>query len=93
MKIPKCPYCGKKVQRTIGVGIRGRTTYFLNRARPGYVWIDDDNGWEEISKWKKKTILGFYCRHCGREFPHEMDFEIRKYLKQDSLLQKLVKKT
>lgn len=49
---------------------------------------NSDRPWWEILK-KKKGLLGFWCRHCRKALPKEMDEEILDYLHKKTLLAKL----
>lgn len=84
MKAPMCPYCGYAIKRTVNVIIRGDVVYYLNRSRCGYVY--PMGGSWDFWKYKKPNLIAFCCRNCLKEFPETMWKDIKKYLKQEHLL-------
>ena len=89
MKRIRCPKCQKPVLKTIGVNLRGPAWYYIDRQKFGYIYF---HYWSSILKKEaKKNVLSFYCRHCQKEFPQEMNKKIYHWIKLKGILNKLTK--
>ena len=83
MKTPICPHCGYTIKRVVRLQVVADTLYSLRKGVPSrpYFWC-----------WgfpKPRQIVSILCRNCNKPFPKSHWKEIRDYLKQDALLQKL----
>ena len=87
MKSPKCPNCGYTIKRTIGCVIQGDVTYYLNTEHCGSVY-PKGNIWD-FWKFRKPDLIAYYCRSCRKYFPQSMYVQIRKYIKQEHILNRL----
>ena len=95
-----CPNCKHRAQTRFGFQIKANIRYdwtgdyvwgLLNCLKPyasRYRSNQADLPWYKILM-KKKGLLGFWCRHCGKPLPKKMTEEILDYLHKKDLLAKL----
>ena len=97
----QCPHCFHRMRKRFGLIVKAQVRYELKwdelwNLNNSMQWLNGswyasrgyDYPWWLLLQ-KRKGLLGFWCRHCGKAIPEEMNIEILELLKNQTLLSKL----
>ena len=96
-----CPYRFHRMRKRLGLIVKAQVRYEMKwdglwNLNGSMQWLNcswytsrgHDYPWWILLQ-KRKALLGFWCRHCNKALPEEMNKECLEHLRNQTILSKL----